>query len=212
LPDNVWTSHSRSELNNDQLTWKITSHIPDQQNEPLTIKDTLPKGLTYENATIKANDKTLTLQPTQEGNTIAWTIEPKHAGKTITITLTAKLDPTNIEWHTPDDQPKMRRVHFENNATIYQNDTPIKTVTQTQSVLESTVKNPITKTDPTKPTQKSTTHKYNELANEQKSNPIKQTFYRSRIHSHKDCDSKKPKTIVERKSTLQYKDKRSKST
>ena len=167
MPDNVWTSHSRSELNNDQLTWKITSHIPDQQNEPLTIKDTLPKGLTYENATIKANDKTLTLQPTQEGNTIAWTIEPKHAGKTITITLTAKLDPTNIEWHTPDDQPKMRRVHFENNATIYQNDTPIKTVTQTQSVLESTVKNPITKTDPTKPTQKSTTHKYNELANEQ---------------------------------------------
>lgn len=167
MPDNVWTSHSRSELNNDQLTWKITSHIPEQQNEPLTIKDTLPEGLIYKNATIKANDQTLTLQPKQEGNTIAWTIEPEHAGKTITITLTAKLDPNNIEWHTSDDQPKMRCVHFGNNATIYQNDTPIKTVTQTQSVLESTVKNPITKTDPTKPTKKSTTHEYKELANEQ---------------------------------------------
>lgn len=162
--ESTWSIHDRKDLTEDTLYWNVVVNIPKGQTEKFVVTDTLPKEVTYEDAYVKDIENFDKKLITHTDNKITLTLDEQfvkeHQEQEIILVVAAKLNEQNIHWQKEDE--KSHQVSVVNTASISQNDVEIKTVQQTQKIIESTVRNRIDKIDP-KQSGKETTHSLDEL-------------------------------------------------
>ena len=143
------TAHRFEELENGQVVWKIAQYIEEDQTKPLTVQDSIPQGLQFEEGNVRCDGKEVDADFTLQENTLSLALDEqfigKWRGKTLELTLAFSIE-EDFSWNVDPDHPKNATGLFKNECQVLEEGTVVDTDEQTQTITKNLFENALKKT------------------------------------------------------------------